>query len=362
MGLPKYLNLPPTTSYTNPPENQIRPFNLTTPDGETLYAWHVLPIGAYHKHTTELLLGDTFDSSVTASTAFKILTSDAEARLVISFHGNAGHVGQGWRTDAYRALSAGASDKIHVLAFDYRGFGRSTGSPSEQGLIVDGVAAVDWALNVARLPSERIALVGQSLGTAVASAVAEYFAVERGVDLGGLGLIAPFSGLVKLLGTYSIGGFVPVLKPLKRYPRLQKIFEGAVVDTWHTQERIGRFVRESRGVNLVLVHAYDDFDIHWSHSDALFYAAANATSNEGLSEVQIDAVKEKVEIEGQGSVSEWKAGVDGGLKRVRHVFLRHGGEYYLWRFWNMEMLTIEGHNRITTYPVVSKMVLDLFGI
>ena len=109
-------------------------------------------------------------------------------------HGNAGHVAQGWRTDTYRALAAGAPDRIHVLAFDYRGFGHSSGTPTEQGLITDGIAVVQWAIEVAKVPPERIVLVGQSLGTAVATAVAEHFSLHLATEFAGLILCRQFLG------------------------------------------------------------------------------------------------------------------------------------------------------------------------
>ena len=84
--------------------------------------------------------------------AFKLLTTDPNYRLIIYFHGNAGTVGQTRRTEAYRMISSGASEMIHVLAFDYRGFGNSTGSPTEEGLIVDAVSVILWAMDVAHIP------------------------------------------------------------------------------------------------------------------------------------------------------------------------------------------------------------------
>lgn len=133
-------------------------------------------------------------------------------------HGNAGTVAQGWRTDTYRALTSGLVDKLHVVAVDYRGFGYSTGSPDEKGLIIDGIATVKWALNVAKIPPEKIVLLGQSLGTAVATAVAEHFVVEEGLEFRGVVLVAGFSDLPTLLTTYAIGGVIPILSPLRPYP------------------------------------------------------------------------------------------------------------------------------------------------
>jgi abhydrolase domain-containing protein 12 len=111
---------------------------------------------------------------------------------LISVHGNAGDIVQGWRTETYRALYAANTSNIHILAIDYRGFGLSTGYPTELGLIIDGIAAVNWALEVAKVPADRIVIVGQSLGTGVAAGVVEHFAKEH-VDFAGVVLVAGFT-------------------------------------------------------------------------------------------------------------------------------------------------------------------------
>src|SRR5271168_2206552 len=90
-----------------------------------------------------------FVLDITSRLAFKLLRNDPDARLILHMHGAAGTVGSGYRAPNYRALSAGRPEKIHVLTFDYRGFGRSSGTPSERGIILDAIAVVDWATNVA---------------------------------------------------------------------------------------------------------------------------------------------------------------------------------------------------------------------
>jgi len=84
----------------------------------------------------------------------------------------------GYRVPNYRALSAGDPNKIHVLTFDYRGFGCSKGTPTEKGVLEDTISVVQWAIDVARVPPSRILIFGQSLGTAVNLAVAEHFALQ----------------------------------------------------------------------------------------------------------------------------------------------------------------------------------------
>lgn len=150
----KDLNVPETFGFL---KNQVTPFSIPTPDGERLYAWHILPIELYRKHELALTAKSTgFVSDIRSRHAFQLLRDDPEARLVVHMHGAGGTVGSGYRVSNYRALSAGQPGKIHVLAFDYRGFGRSTGSPSENGLILDALTVVDWAMNVARIPASRI--------------------------------------------------------------------------------------------------------------------------------------------------------------------------------------------------------------
>ena len=249
------------------------------------------------------------------------------ADLIHLVHGNAGSVAQGWRTDTYRALASSAADKIHVLTVDYRGFGWSTGKPTERGLIIDGITLVNWALEVANIPPERIVLLGQSLGTAVTTAVAEVFVVEFGVEFAGMVLVAAFSDLPTLMHTYSIGGLIPILAPLRPYPQLQRFFGRHIKDTWQTSTRLASMVRNSKEINLILIHAKNDFNIPWKHSDVLFHTAANATSENGLSTKQIDGVKHHAELGAAGWRNSWTAGTrQGGMKKIRQEVLMHGGE------------------------------------
>ncbi|KAI4199081.1 MAG: hypothetical protein LQ350_004836 [Teloschistes chrysophthalmus] len=305
-------------------KNQVQPFSIQTLDSETLYAWHVLPIAKYAANQ-QALVSERTDSarSFKNSVAFDLLSTDPTSRLVIYFHGNAGTVAQGWRTDTYRALSSGASDKIHVLAIDYRGFGYSTGTPDEQGLVKDGVATVRWAMDAANIPPDRIILVGQSLGTAVAAAVAEHYVQESQVEFAGTVLVAAFSDLPTLLLTYSIGGIVPILSPLRPYPSLQRFFSRYLRDTWLTSTRVENLVRMSQKVNLHLFHSRDDFEIPWKHSETLFYAAANATSSTSLSSKHINGVKFQQDLQEGGIIESWNAG---GMKKISKHIVRYGGK------------------------------------
>lgn len=77
-------------------------------------------------------------------------------------HGNAGNLSH--RADYLFALHRLG---VAVLAFDYRGYGRSAGSPTEAGIMADARAARTWLAKRAGIPESDIVLMGESLGGAV---------------------------------------------------------------------------------------------------------------------------------------------------------------------------------------------------
>ena len=90
-------------------------------------------------------------------------TPAREARFATLFlHGNAGNVTH--RTGHIGEITAAGSS---ILVIDYRGYGKSEGSPSEAGLYRDAGAAYDH-LTAAGYKPDRIVVHGESLGTAVA--------------------------------------------------------------------------------------------------------------------------------------------------------------------------------------------------
>lgn len=88
---------------------------------------------------------------------------DAEAPVLLFCHGNAGNISH--RLDNVRHL---VRHGLGVMLFDYRGYGRSTGSPSEQGIYRDGRAVYEHLVREKGIPPERVVPFGRSLGAAVA--------------------------------------------------------------------------------------------------------------------------------------------------------------------------------------------------
>lgn len=193
------------------------------------------------------------------------------------------------------------------------------------------MAVVDWALGIAKIPPGRIVILGHSLGTGVATAVVEHFAIQRGIEFAGTVLVAPFSDIPTLTLTYAIGGVIPILSPLRPYPALQNLFTRRIVDTWQTSTRLANVVRDSWNIDLTLIHARDDFEISWKHSDSLFYSTANATSEQGLTFKQIDGVKTHHSLGEAGWVNTWTAAGkrNGDTKKIRQEIFANGGKYML---------------------------------
>lgn len=232
--------------------------------------------------------------------AFKLLTEDPKSRVIVYFHGNAGTVGQTRRTDAYRMISSGTSIPVYVLAFDYRGFGSSTGTPTEGTLTQDAIVVIRWVLEVANIPADRILLVAQSLGTAVACAAANHFIdKEPKVEFAAIILCATFADAATVFLNYSVGGYLNLLAPLRQSNTLTRWFTRQITDTWKSADRIARIVRKSSRLQMTFVHATTDSVIPWTQTDRLFHIAVNALEDEDLSAQVIDKRKRTTDL-GEG--------------------------------------------------------------
>jgi uncharacterized protein len=158
-----------------------RELGLETDDGERLHGWW---IGARTDSLGHLLL----------------------------CHGNAGNVGD--RVLHAALLTAAGFD---VLLFDYRGYGRSSGRPSEEGTYRDARAALRSLHEQPGVDPARVFYLGESLGGAVALDLA----LER--PPAGLVLLSAFTG-VRELGRLHYP-FVPAAVIPDAYPALRRIHE-----------------------------------------------------------------------------------------------------------------------------------------
>ncbi|MDA2932884.1 alpha/beta hydrolase [Acidobacteria bacterium AH-259-D05] len=108
-----------------------------------------------------------------------------EGRPVLIFsHGNAGNLlGRMALVQKFR------DQELGIFLYDYRGYGQSQGSPSEEGLYLDSEAAWEWVSARGGIDPERIVSYGRSLGAAVAL----HLALSR--EVAGVILEVPFTSI-----------------------------------------------------------------------------------------------------------------------------------------------------------------------
>ncbi len=89
----------------------------------------------------------------------------AEApRAVLYCHGNGGNIS--WMADYFEFLRT--THRMSILAFDYRGYGKSKGTPTVEGVLADGRAARAKLVELSGVPSAEVVVWGRSMGGAVA--------------------------------------------------------------------------------------------------------------------------------------------------------------------------------------------------
>lgn len=165
----------------------------------------------------------------------------ADKYAVLMCHGNAGNISH--RLD--RTLLMHSNLGTDVLLFDYRGFGRSSGSPDEAGTYKDVRAAFRYLVDTRGVDETNIVLFGESLGAAVALQLATE------VEVAGLVLEAPFTSIRDM--AREVYPFVPNGWVRTRYANLEKIPE----------------VTEP----VLILHGTEDRTVPFAHGKALFEAA-----------------------------------------------------------------------------------------
>jgi fermentation-respiration switch protein FrsA (DUF1100 family) len=90
-----------------------------------------------------------------------------EKGTLLFCHGNAGNISH--RLDSIKIFN---DLNLNVLIFDYRGYGKSSGRPSEKGTYLDAESAWDYLISVKKKSPRGIIVFGRSLGAAVAAEIA----------------------------------------------------------------------------------------------------------------------------------------------------------------------------------------------
>ena len=158
-------------------------------------------------------------------------------------HGNLGNIGYRQRPEYYALIR---DLGINLLAFDYRGFGESTGTPDEFGLYADATASYEYLTRTLNVPPERLVIFGHSLGSGVAIELASR------VPAAGLIVEGAFTSVVDR-GQELFPLFPVALISTQRFPSLDRI--------------------ASIGMPKLLLHSPEDRVIPYAHGRRLFDAA-----------------------------------------------------------------------------------------
>ena len=183
---------------------QAEEVKLTTADGEHIFAWHVPP-------------------------------RDGKP-VILYLHGNGGALR--YRVERFTRL---ITDGIGIVAVEYRGYGGSSGSPSERGLIADAEAG--YAFATAHYSTQQIVVWGESLGTGVAVALAAEKPVGRVI------LEAPFTSAAAVGAKHY--WYMPV--------RL------LMTDQFRSDARIGKVTAP-----LLILHGVKDDTVPYAMGERLF--------------------------------------------------------------------------------------------
>lgn len=142
---------------------------------------------------------------------FPVDHSRPSKKTVLFFHGNAGNISHRLET-ASLITELGAE----CLLFDYRGYGRSDGSATEENCYADARAVYDWLRQTKGLDADDIVLFGRSLGGTVAIDLATR------VECGGLIVESSFSSIEDM--GKRLYPFLPVKYLVRyRFDALEKI-------------------------------------------------------------------------------------------------------------------------------------------
>ena len=136
---------------------------------------------------------------------------DARFTLLMS-HGNAEDIGQNRNLyEEYRRRG------FAVFAYDYRGYGTSTGTPTEQGIYDDEYAAWNYLINTLRVQPSRIILHGTSVGSGPAVELAERLSIaDQDQRPAALILVAPLRSAFTVLTKFP-------LVPWDKFPNARRI-------------------------------------------------------------------------------------------------------------------------------------------
>lgn len=210
----KFVYVPDKQLTVNPGNASLKydDVELTAKDGTLLHAWYV--------------------------------NAENPKGVILFCHGNAGNLSD--RVDTVKIFHELEMD---VMIFDYRGYGKSEGSPSEKGTYQDAEAAWDYLVQKKEIPPDKIIIVGRSMGGAIAAKLAS----EK--ESAGTVIESAFISIPEI--AHDLYPFLPLISVFSkiRYP---------------TNDYIKKI-----NTPIMLVHSVDDEIVNIRHGEKNFKDANN---------------------------------------------------------------------------------------
>jgi len=248
-----------------------RNVRIISTDNVTLGAWHHLPDTLYEEY--KHLINET--SSALPDEVY--LQALREFPTFVYLHGNAMNRAAPFRVETYQLLSE--TMHANVIAIDYRGFGDSSGYPSEEGVIDDAYATVAYVRENSEDPetgkSPALTIMGQSLGTGVASQAALRLYNDE-VPFDGVVLLAPFKDIKSLVTEFRVAGLFPVFGMLEYIPQKEQLLDQLLLYSFNTTAAMKEFLDGNLFVDaphpptVLVMHAVDDDVIPVHHGEQLY--------------------------------------------------------------------------------------------
>ncbi|MBF0622837.1 MAG: alpha/beta hydrolase [Magnetococcales bacterium] len=206
----------------------------------------------------------TFSSGEERLNGWWLPASKGDRPVVLFFHGNASNIsGLKGHAQLFQSLD------LNVFMFDYRGYGKSSGTPQEQGVYTDAMSAWRYLVHERGIAPERIVLYGHSLGAAIGLNLA-----VSGYTVAGVVLEGAFTSVTDLAQSYY--PWLPVAYLVRIY--FDNLTRIAALD-----------------VPLLVVHSHDDEVVPFSHGEKLYQSAPKTKYFQSVNGTHNDAVSTQVD-------------------------------------------------------------------
>ncbi len=167
--------------------------------------------------------------------------------VILFCHGNGGNI-----SNRVSYLPIFKDLGLSTFLFDYRGYGKSEGKPTEAGTYADVEAAWQYLTQERKISPKKIIIYGESLGGAIAAYIAQLTSQDRKNNAGGLVLASTFTSISDRAS--ELYPFLPI-RLLSRF-------------SYNSIERL-----PSIKIPVLIMHSTEDEIIPFHHSDRNFQAA-----------------------------------------------------------------------------------------